>query len=244
MNHLKRLAEFKKVLANYHISDSNKKILTDVKFVLLLAPTSSGRNTIIRELIKTGDYHYVVSDTTRQPRVNDGIPEQNGVEYWFRNESEVLNDLKAGKYLEAEIIHSQQVSATSLKELAAARQQNRIAITDIDLQGAKNIVEVKPDTTIILVLPPSFKEWQRRFRARGQTAPVEYRRRMETAYKIFESALKHPDYKFVINDTVADATKQIQKIAQSGKVDPKLQLRGRQLAQQLYEQTRDLLTRL
>jgi len=84
-------------------------LLQQTKFVPLVAITSSGRNTLIRELLKTGEYHFIVSDTTRKPRTNDGVMEQSGVEYWFRDEDEVLQDVKDGKFLEAAVIHSQQV---------------------------------------------------------------------------------------------------------------------------------------
>jgi guanylate kinase len=99
---MENYAEFKEVLAKYQISDRAKSVLKDLSLVLMLGPTSSGRNTIIRRQIETGHYYYIVSDTTRPPRVNDGVLEQNGKEYWFRTEAEVLADLKAGEYLEAE----------------------------------------------------------------------------------------------------------------------------------------------
>ena len=44
------------------------------------------------------------SATTREPRENNGILEQNGREYFFRDETEMLADIKAGNFLEAEVI--------------------------------------------------------------------------------------------------------------------------------------------
>src|SRR5690349_7662236 len=101
MNHLKHIDEFREVLANYHLSDEAKQTLNDLHLVLMVGPTSSGRNTIIRELVKTGSYHFIVSDTSRKPRHNDGILEQNGREYWFREEADMLQDLRHGMFLEA-----------------------------------------------------------------------------------------------------------------------------------------------
>src|SRR5689334_7205560 len=104
MNKLKHLVEFQKVLEHYQVSDENKAILKQTRLVLLDGPTSSGRNTIIDELVKTGDYFHIVSDTTRQPRHKDGKPiEENGREYWFRSEDDVLAGLKNGDYMEAAI---------------------------------------------------------------------------------------------------------------------------------------------
>src|ERR1700759_5108412 len=120
---LKHYQEFKAVLDSYQISDRARQAVQELKLALLLAPTSSGRNTIIRYQVGTGRYYYIISDTTRPPRVNDGVQEKNGREYWFRSEEEILADLKAGEYLEAEIIHNQQVSGISIRELEKAHSE-------------------------------------------------------------------------------------------------------------------------
>jgi len=73
MNELKHIDEFRAVLANYQPSEHAKGILRHTRLALLVGPTSSGKNTIIGELLHTGDYHYIVSDTTRKPRTNDGV---------------------------------------------------------------------------------------------------------------------------------------------------------------------------
>ena len=139
MNELRQLTEFQDLLANYQLSKGALQTLSQTQLVLLVAPTSSGRNHLIRELMKTDDYYYIVSDTTRRPRTNDGIMEQSGVEYWFRDEADVLSDIRDGKYLEAAVIHQQQVSGISIRELQKATDLGKIAITDacifIDLHG-------------------------------------------------------------------------------------------------------------
>lgn len=92
-----------------------------------------GSNTIIR-MIMTGRYYYLISDTTRKPRINNGVPERDGEEYWFKTELEFLDGLKRGEYIESAIIHEQQVSGTSISELRTALEK-LIAMTDIDIQG-------------------------------------------------------------------------------------------------------------
>ena len=109
----------KTLLKHYNPSLEIIDLLRNIQFVLLAAPTAAGRNTIIRNLIMTGKYYYVVSDTTRKPRINNGIPEKNGNEYWFKSEEEFLHGLKNGAYVEAAIIHNQQVSGISLEETAS-----------------------------------------------------------------------------------------------------------------------------
>jgi guanylate kinase len=241
MNKLEHLAELQSILKNYRVSEAHRPLLQSIKVALLAAPTSSGRNTLIRELVKTGEYHYIVSDTTRKPRINDGVPEKDGVEYWFRTEEQVLYDLQAGNYVEAAIIHNQQVSAISVRELEKAQSDNKTAITDIEIMGVETLLAAKPDAIALFVLPPSFEEWQRRIKHRGEMTPGEFQRRLDSACKEFEAALAHDYYQFVINDTIEHAVQRIHDITQLNKHDPEEQRKGRQLVQELYVRTHDFL---
>lgn len=233
MDRLKHLEQLRQVLSGYRISDQYRDILEQTKVVLLVAPTSAGRNTVIRELLNTGDYHFIVSNTTRQPRVNDGVAEQNGKEYWFKTEEEVLSDLKNGKFLEAAIIHNQQVSGISIKELQKAHQTKKIAITDIEIAGVESIMAAKPDTTAVFLVPPNFDEWQRRLRQRSQMSQPEVNRRLQSAEAELAAALENKYYKFVINDDLDNAVAQVHQIAKLGLVDHDQQETARRVVEQL-----------
>lgn len=238
-NKLKYLNEFQSILKNYHIAEAGKHVLTNTRLALLIGPTATGRDTIIAQLLKTDEYFYIVSDTTRKPRVNNGIPEKSGVEYWFRSEQVFLTDLETGKLLEAEIIHNQQVSGISIRELARASKQHKIAITNVDL-NIRAIVEVKPDTYAFMVLPPSFEEWMKRINGRGMMPIDEKRRRLDTASRVFQAGLEWPFFTFVINDNIAGAVKQINNVTH-GRTDDSLQEKNRLIVQQLLTQTKEWL---
>lgn len=214
-NKLTKLSEFQEILANYKVSDSGKDTLRRTELILLAGITSSGRNTIVTELLKTGKYHFIVSDTTRAPRKNHGILEQSGDEYWFKTEDEVLDGLRRGEYLEAAIIHNQQVSGISLKELEKARDQSRIAITDIEIVGVKNIVKAKTDAICLFVIPPSFEVWQKRLRGRGAMTSVEMARRLRSAQHELKEALEQRYFTIVVNDEFHKTTKTIENISRS-----------------------------
>lgn len=237
---LQHYQEFKEVLEKYIISARAQQAIEDLKLVLLLAPSSGGRNTIIRYQLQTGRYYYIISDTTRPPRRNDGVMEQNGNEYWFRSEEQVLGDLRAGEYLEAEIIHGQQVSGISIRELEKAKQEGKVAITDVDIEGVHNVVKAKPDTTVIMLLPPSFDEWQRRLAGRGQMRPDEQKRRLQTAQKIFQDGLAQDYYHFVISENIEQSSGIIDAIVE-GKSNPH-QGRGRALIEHLQSSLTDKLS--
>jgi guanylate kinase len=175
--------------------------------------------------------------------VNNGIPEQNGVEYWFRAEEEVLADVQAGSYLEAEVIHGQQVSGISTRELKKATDEHKIAITDVDIGGAEGVAELKPDTISILVLPPSFEEWQRRIHERGEMPPDEFRRRMQTAARIFAAGIEQEFLVPIINDRLEDAVADVHCLATTGEYDISKREQAKTLLEELYTKTNKFLSK-
>lgn len=230
------------MLQDYSLSDAAKKTLQDLKLVLMVGPTSSGRNTIIRELVKTGGYHFIVSDTTREKRVNDGIPEEDGREYWFRTEDDMLSDIKQGDFLEAAIIHNQQVSGISIRELQKAKNSGKIAIDEVEIAGAHNTYKAKPDTVIIFSVPPSFVKWMHRLHKRGRMPEDEVRRRLETACLEFDAALIQSYYKYVINDDIDETVAAVDSMARLDLYNEVKGSEAREHIKQLYQQTRNYLS--
>lgn len=196
---LKHLHDFQRILKSYKPSLEILDILQKNQFVVLAAPSAAGRNTIIKNLIMTGKYYFVISDTTRPPRINNGIPERSGEEYWFKSEDEFLQGLKNGAYVEAAIIHNQQVSGISLDEMRRGEATGRVLITDTDIQGCDNIMSYSDSTVPVFVLPPNFDEWMRRLDGRGAMAPQEKRRRLTSAADEIQFALNRNYFKFIIN---------------------------------------------
>lgn len=221
MNTKKALEQAKELLESYALSDTSLKILEKAPLTLLAAPTSSGRNSIIKKLLETNEYHFVVSDTTRKPRVNNGIPEENGVEYWFRSHEEAVEDLRTGKYLEAAIVHETDIYGISIRELKKALDSKKIPITDIEIVGVDSVLKLKPDTTAIFVVPPHFQEWHDRLEKRGAMSKDELDRRMRSAAEELKHALENESsYNFVINDTLDHAVEQIHQIVFEANHDP------------------------
>lgn len=234
MNKLTNMAEFKSVLADYHVSDKAKAISKRTKFVLLTSVSSAGRNTIIRELTKTHRYHFVVSDTTRKPRVNDGVLEQDGREYWFKTEAEFLDGLRQGSYVEAAIIHNQQVSGVSVRELEKASNENKIAVSDIDVQGVDGLYRAVEGVVPVFVLPPNYKEWRKRLSNRGHMTKQELSNRLNSAKQELQEALEKDYYHFLVNDDLSEAVKGLEKIV-AGDIDQKHEKHGKKIAQEILD---------
>ena len=216
-NSLKHKSEFEKLLINYKPNEDLLAILGKIKLALLVAPAATGRNTIIRELMKLGGYHYIVSDTTRKMRINDGVMETNGVEYWFKDETVALNDLSQGNYLGPAIIHNQQFSGINISEIQKSYADGKVAITDIEIQGSEEISEFKKDSLNIFVMPPSFDEWMRRLDGRGEMENDEKKRRLKSAAHEIEEVICSDNFMYVINDDLDKAVKEIDDYIMDGK---------------------------
>ena len=212
MNQLKHKQEFERILQDYSLPKGVSRLLKGMRLVLLVGPTAAGRNTIIDLLVASGGFVYIVSDTTREPRLNNGIMEKNGEAYWFRKEDDFLSELKKGEFLEAEVIHSQQVSGISIRELKKAHDTDKIAITDVDIKGFTNVTNRKPDTIGIYILPPNFDVWLERIVGRNHLPEKEIISRLETGLRIFDSA-KQSRARIVINDKLSKTVELVDKIA-------------------------------
>lgn len=235
MIRLEYIEEFKKLLQDYQMSDDAKRIIDKVPYTVLTAITSSGRNTIIAELVKTGKFYFTISDTTRPPRDNNGVMEQNGVEYWFKTEAQVIEGLKQGKYIEAALIHNQQVSGSNISELEHAQANNLLPINEIEVQGVEIIKKFSKKLVPIFVLPPSYQEWMRRWSTRGQISEDEKNNRMHSAKMELETALSRDYYHFLVNDDLSKAVKGIQKIIE-GQIDSAHEAAGKQVATEILRQ--------
>lgn len=214
---LTRRNEFEEVLKNYRISDEGLKILQETTLVVLVGPSGCGRNTVIRDLVQTEKYHFIISDTTRPPRQNNGVWEQNGVEYFFRREDDLLEDLRNGAFVEAEIIHNQQVSGTSVREIKRAHGEGKAALAELEILGSLNMAKLKPDALMIYLAPPSFDEWLNRIAGRSKLSEEELRNRLNGAIKNFRLALDNRDiFNFIINNEKDETVRKIGEIIQTG----------------------------
>jgi guanylate kinase len=230
---LKQLTEFEELLKDYTPSKQTLATLKKTPLVLLVGPTAAGRNTLINLLTTTGRYHYCVSDTTRPKRYNKGVLEQDGREYWFISEEKFLEGLKSGEYIEAAVIHKQQVSGVHVKTLIEANQSGKIAVTELTPEGGTTYHKLRSDALFIFLLPPSFDVWMQRLRDRGGMNEVELYRRLESALKEIARALADDFYHFVINNEIHEAAVAVDELANGRAPDEVKQALGRGHAEQL-----------
>ena len=201
-------------LASYKPSDETIALVRNTPILLLCGTSGAGKNSIKDELMKTGNYHYIVSHTTRPPRANDGVMERDGIEYHFITHEEAERMLDAGAYVEAKL-YGTNIYGTSAAEVQYAHDTGKTVIADIEVQGVGEYIALKPGMKAIFIVPPNYDVWQERLKKRyGDTLnPIELEQRMQTALRELRHALEVPYFHFVVNDSLADAVTEIDEVA-------------------------------
>ena len=213
------------------MSTSSQEILNNTDIVMMVSISGGGKNTIIEELLKTGKFHYVVSHTTRKPRINNGQLEKNGINYWFMDEQEMSTKLDAGEFIEAKWVHESYVYGTSIDELSKAQASGKTPLLEIEVQGVEEIMNAKPDAKAIFILPPSYDIWMSRLDSRGKVSDEDQKQRLETAKLELKTALRADYFHFLVNDGLARSVEVAKNIIASGEDDRS----GRSVAEHLLE---------
>jgi guanylate kinase len=167
--------------------------------VIISGPSGVGKDTIIdavraRDPEEGGDYHYVVTCTTRAPRPGE-VPDAS---YHFLTHDEFHALRDAGELLEANEVHGNWYG-TPRREVAAALAAGRDVILKIDVQGARVVKERIPDALLIFIVPPSLEALFQRLRSRATETADELEIRQRNA--AIELARQGDYDQVVVNET-------------------------------------------
>ncbi len=176
------------------------------KTFIISGPSGVGKSTVLGALFEgRDDLYFSVSATTRAPRPT----ETPDVDYHFIEAETFRQWIEDGEFLEyAEYVGN--FYGTPKKFVDAAMAEGKDVILDIEIQGATQVHELRPDVVRIFIAPPSWEELERRLTARGTDSPEKVQRRLLRAKVELENA-GHYDY-FVINDTVENAVRELRAI--------------------------------
>jgi len=133
-----------------------------------------GKGTIVDRLIERDPRLWLSrSWTTRARR-----PSEQADAYHFVDRAKFEAAIEAGKFLEwAEVVPGQ-LSGTPVPHPPAGRD----LVLEINLDGARQVHEVRPDAVVILIVAPSVEAQVERMRRRGDTAE-QIARRVELGRK-------------------------------------------------------------
>jgi len=171
--------------------------------VVLSGPSGAGKNTLLSAVLpRIPDLKYSVSATTRPPRPG----EKHGVDYYFLQDDEFQEMIDRGEFLEwAEFAGYRYGTPRRFVEECLA--QGLTVITDIDIQGARQIKQRMPDGVFVFLLPPSFEELEKRLHKRGTDSSEAIGRRLKIALEEVAAIVDY-DY-WILNRDLEEACEQL-----------------------------------
>ena len=209
-----------KQIQDYQMTDAARQLVQDTRILLIASVVGGGKDTIAKELLKTGDYHGIVSHTTRKPRINHGVMEENGRHYHFISQEKAA-ELVAGKaFVEAKYVHGN-VYGTSVAEIQSAYDEHKIALADADIKGVAEYLGVKPDTHAVFLLPPSVDTWLKRLENRYGNLDdhtEEITKRFRTAKEEITYVQGDDRFILIINDDLPTTVDRVRGVV-DGSVD-------------------------
>jgi guanylate kinase len=171
---------------------------------VLAGPTAVGKGTVaaaVRE--RHPDVWISVSATTRAPRPG----EVDGVHYWFVSDERFDQMVEDDELLEWAVVHKAARYGTPSRPVDEALANGRLALLEIDLQGARLVRDAMPDALFVFLKPPSWEELVRRLVGRGTESDEERDRRLVTARE--ELAAENEFDVTIVNHEVHDAADQL-----------------------------------
>ncbi|MEO5608707.1 MAG: guanylate kinase [Ornithinibacter sp.] len=151
---------------------------TRSRLTVLAGPTAVGKGTVaafVRE--NHPEVWLSVSTTTRHPRPG----EVEGVHYHFVDDARFDEMVSDGEFLEWAEVHGRAKYGTPRAPVERALQDGRLALLEIDLQGARLVRGTMPEAQFVFLAPPSWDELVRRLVGRGTEGPEEREARLSTA---------------------------------------------------------------
>jgi guanylate kinase len=169
------------------------------RLFIISAPSGAGKSTLCKALLKRfGNILFSISHKTRTPRPG----EQDGVDYFFITQAEFEKGIKGGKWAEWAVVH-ENYYGTSTEYLDKELMSGKDILLEIDVQGARQILEKYPESITIFIMAPSFDELRNRLESRGTDDPDVIERRMKNAKQ--EVSQKDLYRHIIVNDNLSRA---------------------------------------
>jgi len=154
-----------------------------------------------------------VSATTR-PRRPD---ETEGREYFFLTEEEFEQRIERGEFLEWARFAGH-LYGTPSKAVEDHLASGRSVILEIELEGAREVLERCPTALMIFITPPSFEELRRRLVGRKTDDPSSIKRRLDRGREEMAAVLggewqapRQFDY-VIVNESIGRASAELAHI--------------------------------
>ncbi|MBX9572311.1 MAG: guanylate kinase [Candidatus Obscuribacterales bacterium] len=194
-----QLAEANKKQAKKGEETSSNRLSPTLRpgnLIVLTGPSGVGKGTLTAKLLPAvPKLVKSVSVTTRKQRPG----EQDGVDYFFRSKDEFDLMCQHNELME----HAQFAGnwyGTPRGWVDEQLEQGNDVLLEIEVQGANQVSESRPQSLLIFVSPPSFDELRARLQGRATETPEKIVERLEKAER--ELKQRHNFHYEVINDDI------------------------------------------
>ena len=179
---------------------------------VVAGPSGVGKGTVIGALLKkVAGIKKSVSATTRQPRPG----ERNGIDYFFKSQPQFQQMIKEHHLMEwAQFADN--FYGTPLNWVADELDSGTDVILEIDIQGAKQIHQHYPQTTLIFLSPPSLSALENRLKNRATETAEKLAWRLNKAKEEMEQ--RHIFQYEIVNDSVEEAVNKLADIVYAKRV--------------------------
>ncbi len=176
------------------------------KIFVISGPAGVGKGSVLKKLLETRENVFIsVSATTRLPRAG----EEDGVHYHFLDVDTFHKWIAQDAFLEyAEYVGT--FYGTPRRFVDEALEKGQDVILEIDVRGAEQIAQKRPEAVLVFIAPPSWEELERRLVQRGTESPEKIEKRLLRARVECRTASTY--HYFVINDTIENAAKELNAI--------------------------------
>ena len=180
----------------------NKKGL----LLVISGPSGAGKSTVIGNVMQgRSDRVFSVSATTRDPRPG----EKDGKDYFFISRERFAEMIENDKFLEY-AHYATNSYGTPAEPVEKAMAEGKCVILDIEVQGAAQVMQKRPDCVSVFLSPPGMGELERRLRGRGTDSEQRIQDRLRIARHECSLAGNY-DY-IIINENVRDASNELEAI--------------------------------
>ncbi len=171
---------------------------------VVAAPSGTGKTTVCRAcLARDPLLEFSVSHTTRKARAG----ERDGVDYHFVSPAGFRQLVERGGFVEHAEYGGQNYGTSHEALRGPTEDRGRDVLLEIEVQGAAQVRERRPDARFIFLLPPSMKVLEQRLRGRGTDSEDAIERRLGVADREL-AAIRFFDYA-VVNDDLEQAIRSV-----------------------------------
>lgn len=181
------------------------------RLFVLSAPSGTGKTTLCRRILpQLENIVFSVSYTTRPPRAG----ETDGKDYHFISAGRFEQMIREGRWAEWARVHDNYYG-TSADDLARDLAAGYDVLLDIDVIGARQIVERFAECVTIFIMPPSLQDLRKRLEKRGSDDEQTIEKRLRAAAE--EMASCHEYNYIIVNDRIERAAQELLAVIENNR---------------------------